>query len=189
MNRKSISCFFIAFFFFLFAGTLFMASADDDRPYRHRERRREHHGEKHHHEGYLKAVNNPVFKEQCGECHFAYQPELLPSASWRKILENLDDHFGDAVELDDDAKRIILDYLNANGAEKSSAKIGVRIMRSLRNQIPLRITDTPYIKDKHYEISSDVLNRESIGSLSNCTVCHITAESGNYDDDDVRIPK
>lgn len=189
MNRKSISCFLIAFFFLLFAGTLFMAAADDDRPYRHRERKREHHRENHHHEGYLKEVNNPVFKEQCGECHFAYQPELLPSASWRKILENLDDHFGDAVELDDDSKRIILDYLNANGAEKSSAKIAVKIMRSLRNQIPLRITDTPYIKHQHHEISSDILNRDSIGSLSNCTICHITAENGNYDDDGVSIPK
>ena len=35
---------------------------------------------------YLSAVNNPTYKEQCGGCHFAYQPGLLPSGSWEKIL-------------------------------------------------------------------------------------------------------
>ncbi|MBU0973733.1 MAG: diheme cytochrome c, partial [Proteobacteria bacterium] len=39
------------------------------------------------------------------------------------------------------------------------------------------------------EISPDVLNRESIGSLSNCIACHTTAEDGIYDDDNVKIPK
>ena len=31
--------------------------------------------------------------------------------------------------------------------------------------------------------------RESIGSLSNCLACHITAEEGIYEDDNVKIPK
>lgn len=189
MKKKSINCIFMTAVFLFLAGTLFMAAADDDHHERHRERRRERHRENHHAEDRLQAVNNPVFKEQCGECHFAYQPELLPSASWMKILENLDDHFGEAVELDDDAKQIIADYLEANGAEKSSAEIAVKIMRRLHNPTPLRITDTPYIKDKHHEISAEILKRESIGSLSNCEACHITAGNGNYDDDGVRIPK
>lgn len=62
-------------------------------------------------------------------------------------------------------------------------------MRSVGNQVPLRITDIQYIREKHHEISSDVLKRKSIGSLSNCSVCHTTAESGIYDDDNVKIPK
>jgi len=35
---------------------------------------------------YLKPVTNQTYKETCAECHFAYQPELLPSASWLKIV-------------------------------------------------------------------------------------------------------
>ena len=183
------------FFLLLFAGTMFLTVADDDDykhrddDYEHREEEHEHHGEDNHAESYLKKVNNSVYKEQCGECHFTYQPELLPSASWKKILENLDDHFGEAVELDDDSKSIISDYLTSNGAEKSPAEIALKIMRGLGNQLPLSITDTKYFKDKHHEISSDIINRESIESLSNCSACHITAENGIYDDDDVRIPK
>jgi hypothetical protein len=189
MSKKSIHCTIMTVALLFLAGALFLAAADDDERERHRERRRERHREKHHAEEHLQAVNNPVFKEQCSQCHFAYQPQLLPSASWMKIIENLDDHFGDAVELDEDAKQIISDYLEANGAEKSSAEIAVKIMRRLGHPIPLRITDTAYIKEKHHEISAEILKRESIGSLSNCEACHITAENGDYDDDAVRIPK
>jgi hypothetical protein len=62
-------------------------------------------------------------------------------------------------------------------------------MRSLRNQVPLRITDIPYIIDKHHEISPNVLRLESIGSLANCSACHTTAKDGIYEDDNVIIPK
>lgn len=197
MFKKSIHCLLITFFL-LFAGTMFLAIADDDRHdwhddddhhYRYRERKREHRRATHYEERYLKKVNHPVYQEVCGDCHFAYQPELLPSVSWKRILANLDDHFGDAVEIDDASKRAISDYLTSNGAEKSSAKRAVKIMRSLGAQIPLRITEIKYIKDKHHEITSDILNRESIGSLSNCSACHVTAENGIYDEDNVRIPK
>lgn len=189
MNRKSINCLFITFFILLWAGTMFLAVADDDHYYEHREREHEHHRENHHSESHSKAIMNPVYKEQCGDCHFAYQPEWLPSASWMKILDNLDDHFGEVVELDDDSKRIISDYLASNGADKSYTERAVKVMRGLGNKIPLRITDTPYMKRKHHEISSNILNRKSIGSLSNCSACHIDADSGIYDDDHVRIPK
>ncbi len=145
--------------------------------------------EKHHRKRYLAPVSNAAYKEECGACHFVYQPELLPSASWERILDSLEDHFGDAVELDPDASKTILDYLSANAAEHSSAKRAVKIMRSLRATVPLRITEIPYIRRKHHEVTPDVLKRESIGSLSNCSACHTTAEDGIYEDDYVVIPK
>ena len=138
---------------------------------------------------YLKPVTNQTYKETCGECHFAYQPELLPSASWLEILSQLDDHFGEEVEADPDTIANISEYLKTNGAENSSAKRSKKIMRSLGNQVPLRITDIPYIRRKHHELNPAVFKRESIGSLANCTACHTTAKKGIYDDDDVKIPK
>jgi len=137
---------------------------------------------------YLKPVANLTYKETCGGCHFAYQPELLPSASWQKILNQLDDHFGEEVEAEPDTIKGIADYLKANGAETSSAKISVQIMRSLRNRIPARITEIPCILKKHRKLDPAVFERESIGALANCTACHITAEKGIYDDDAVKIP-
>lgn len=143
-----------------------------------------------HEKSYLKPVNNQTYKDECGACHFAYQPELLPSGSWVKILAKLDDHFGEMVKLDDDTKNVIVGYLNSNSAEKSTATRAIKIMRSLKNKVPLRVTDIPYINKKHNdEVSPDILKRKSIGSLSNCSACHTTADKGIYEDNYVEIPK
>lgn len=138
---------------------------------------------------YLEPVNNEVFKQECGACHFAYQPGLLPSGSWEKLLSNLPSHFGEEIFLEEKSKNIVSDYLQANAAERSSAKRARKILKSLRGQTPLRITDTPYIQEKHHELNSTIFTRESIVSRSNCIACHSTAEQGNYDDDFVKIPK
>jgi hypothetical protein len=117
-----------------------------------------------------------------------YPPGLLPSASWQKILSQLEDHFGQDVEADPEAVKTISDYLKINAAEKSPAEQSKKIMRSLGTQVPMRITDIPYIRRKHHDLDAAVFKRESIGSFANCIACHITAEKGIYDDDDVRIP-
>jgi len=163
---------------------------DHDREGEKRRYRKRHRNESEHHGNrYLSTVNNPTYLETCGACHFAYQPELLPSGSWDKILAGLDDHFGEFIEIDPDSKKIIGEYLRANGAERSPAKRAAKIISSLGGKTPLRITEIPYIKEKHHEIPSEVLKRESIGSLSNCLACHKTAEKGIYDDDSAVIPR
>jgi hypothetical protein len=209
MNRKTKLVIFLAAFLLILGGTLHFSIADDDdhrekRWYhkildwdddddhddnKHRKRNRERHRGGDRRSSFIKPVNNPTYKEGCGACHLAYQPELLPSASWAKILTNLDGHFGESIELDYDSRKAISEYLKSNSAEYSSAKRAVKIMRSLKNQVPLRITDIPYVIEKHHEISSNVFKRESIGSLSNCVACHRTAENGIYEDDNVKIPK
>jgi hypothetical protein len=78
---------------------------------RRRYRKRYRNESEHYGNHYLTPVNNPTYSEQCGACHFAYQPELLPSGSWGKILAGLDDHFGEFIELDADSKKIIGEYL------------------------------------------------------------------------------
>ncbi len=145
------------------------------------------HGNKHH----FNVVNIPKYKEHCGACHFPYQAELLPSGSWEKILSGTDNHFGEKIEIDPDSKNIISKYLKNSAADYSSIKLSSKIMKSLGNQTPMRITDIPYIKKKHNDISPNILNNKSIsiGSLSNCSACHKTADQGIYKDDNVTIPK
>ena len=173
---------------------IFDVLADDDHyRKRHRYRGGSHseidNDDDHDRSDYLEPATNQAYKETCGECHFAYQPELMPSASWLKILNQLNDHFGEEIEAEPDTIKSISDYLKANGAETSSSKRSKKIMRSLGRQVPMRITDIPYIRRKHHELHPAILKRESIGSLANCTACHITAEKGIYDDDHVKIPK
>jgi hypothetical protein len=157
----------------------------EERRNRHRERNRD----RDQRASDLKPVTNPAYKEHCGACHFIYQPELLPSTSWKKIVDQLEDHFGESFELDPEAQKAVLSYLETNGAEHSTAKRAVKIMKSVGSSAPMRITEIPYIRDKHRKVSESVLNRPSIGSLSNCAACHRRAEQGNYDDDFVVIPE
>jgi len=177
----------------LMANGVFNAALADHNEHKERKRhqKRYRNSSKHDAKSHLKPVDNPTYTEICGDCHFAYQPELLPSGSWGKILAGFANHFGEEIEIDQESQKIITEYLKANSAEYSSAKRAVKIMRSLRGQTPIRITNVPYIRQKHEDddIPADAFTRKSVGSMSNCIACHTTAEDGIYDDDNVVIPK
>ena len=107
--------------------SLYLVFADHDG---HKERRKHQKRERIHFEHNsgktLPIVNNPTYKENCGACHFAYQPQLLPSGSWSKILTGRSDHFGETLDLDPEAEKEIAEYLEANAAEFSSSKLSAR---------------------------------------------------------------
>jgi len=139
-----------------------------------------------------RAAGTPesVYRDNCGACHPAYAPELLPSASWDKILSKPNDHFGESFELDTQSKNTILGYLKANSAERSGSKKGSKIVSSLGGRTPVRITEIPYIQDKHRKISPTVFKRPSIGSLARCSACHAGADKGaGFSKNSVTIPK
>jgi len=137
----------------------------------------------------LKPVIDPAYKETCGACHFTYQPELLPSGSWVKILDNIKEHFGEGIDIDTESRRIISKYLVGNAGEYSRAHLPAKIMESLRGQTPSQIIEIPYIRHKHQDIPCEVFSRKAVGSLSNCSACHRTADQGMYNGDDVVIPE
>lgn len=139
---------------------------------------------------YKPLVLNAKFKAECTSCHMAYLPGLLPSRSWEKMMNTLDKHFGEDASLDDKTKKEILDFLVMNSSDKAYSRRGTKILATIGNQdIPLRISETDYFNRKHDEISPAVFKRKSIGSKANCIACHKGAESGNFDEDSVVIPK
>lgn len=163
-------------------------NADDDGK-GHRRRERRHGYNNQYGEKNLAPVNNATYADHCGVCHFAYQPELLPSESWRRILDRTDDHYGETVDLDTDTRKAISGYLTSKAADQSSSKLSQKIMRCLNGRIPVRITAIPYIRKEHHEIGPKVFSRTSVGSFSNCIACHRKADQGVYDDDWVSIPE
>ncbi len=161
----------------------------DEGKNRQRKRERGHNEENHSGNGSLKPVGNSTYADKCAACHFAYQPELLPAGSWRKILESTDNHFGQTLDLDQPAILEITGYLTSNAADTSSARLARKIVSCLDGGTPLRITEIPCFRKKHHDISPQVAKRPSVGSLSNCIACHRTAGNGVYDDDRVSIPE
>ncbi|MCI0506227.1 MAG: diheme cytochrome c [Gammaproteobacteria bacterium] len=137
-------------------------------------------------------VENKVYLEECGSCHFAYQPGLLPEESWRKLLDAkaLADHFGENAELDDSTRQQLLNELAGSSADKSRYKRSKKIMSSLGDDpAPVRITKVPYFVDKHDDIGDEyVKNNSKVKSLSYCDKCHQKAKDAVFDDDTVYIP-
>lgn len=135
-------------------------------------------------------VDNPVYKDECDSCHMAYPPGLLPAASWKTMMSNLSDHFGDNAELDPVVNKTITEYLLANGADRSDYRRSRKIMNGIGlNSVPARITETPYFKHEHDEIADKmVTGNKQVNSFSNCNACHAKAEQGLFDEDHVSIP-
>ena len=141
----------------------------------------------------IEPIKDAVYNEECGECHFAYQPGWLPEASWRKLLNAsaLEDHFGENAELEEDTLSHILDLAVKGSADKSYSKRSRKMMASLdADKAPIKITAVSYIKDKHHEVSEESIGENRpVSSLSLCDECHQKADEGNFDNDMVMIPK
>ncbi|MDH5326056.1 MAG: diheme cytochrome c [Gammaproteobacteria bacterium] len=140
----------------------------------------------------VEPMNNATYKEECGSCHFAYPAGLLPQASWEKLLDAkaLADHFGENAELDEAMRTQLLQALVAKSAEKSYYKRSKKVMASLdAGSAPKRITEVPYIKEKHEEVKEKVKSNKKIKSMSFCDKCHQKADEARFDDDTVVIPE
>jgi hypothetical protein len=134
-------------------------------------------------------VMNKTYLKECGACHFPYQPALLPQRSWKKILGNLEDHYGDDASLDEETLGQIKAYVFANSAETTRNEVSSKILKRERGRTPLGISETRYFKKEHRKIKPSVIKRESIGSFSNCIACHRSADRGIYEEDFIRIPR
>jgi hypothetical protein len=134
-------------------------------------------------------VDNEQYRNECGSCHFAYQPGLLPAATWQEIMQGLDDHFGENAELGAAEQKAISDYLTANAADGDGYSRFAGIGRSMQGSESLRITDSAYFRRKHDEVPARlVAGNPGVGSFARCDSCHTTAAQGIYDEHQVRIP-
>ena len=135
-------------------------------------------------------ANDALYRAECGSCHFAYQPGLLPVRSWQAIMRGLDDHFGESAELDTQTSAEIMRYLTTNAADRSDFKRSKHFAAAADSAEPAtRITGTRYFLRKHDEIPRWVMGRgERPLKFSQCASCHTEADQGSYDEDQVRIP-
>jgi hypothetical protein len=123
------------------------------------------------------APLNSTWRSECGACHLAYPPRLLPARSWHALMSGLDKHFGTDASLDPAVTAEISAFLERHAGRDRNVPTS------------LRITDTPWFQRKHRKISGTVWARPAIKSPTNCSACHAGAERGDFDDDTVRIPR
>jgi len=128
-------------------------------------------------------VTDAVTKKECGACHMAFQPSMLPAKSWTRIMDGLTDHFGEDASLDAATVNHIKSYLVGNAAD--AGWWGGKFMRGLGDDAaPLRITETPYwLREHNKEVPASAWRDPRVKSKANCIACHRAAEKGYYDDD------
>jgi len=123
---------------------------------------------------------SPAYVQECGACHTAYPPALLPKESWQRLMGSLDKHYGTDASLDAAAQKSIGDWLVARAGTGKRA----------RSAPPEdRITRSDWFVREHREVPKAAWSRPAIKSASNCGACHQGAAEGDYDEDSVRIPR
>jgi hypothetical protein len=132
---------------------------------------------------FFAPVADPVVKAECGSCHLAYPPSMLPARSWTQLMAELKNHFGDDASLDTETTQRITRYLNDNAADTGGQHFGRKLMRGVALQNPpLRITELPKWVSEHRKISPSEWKRKDVVSKTNCVACHVDAERGVFDE-------
>ena len=116
-----------------------------------------------------------AYEAECGSCHLAFPPNLLPAPSWKSLMGGLADHFGQNAAVDAATKQTLEAWLVKNA--------GPALPKPT-----LRITTTGWWVREHDEVRPSVYARKAITSPANCAACHPRANEGAFGEHEVRIP-
>ncbi len=130
-----------------------------------------------------------LWREECGACHLAFHPSLLPARSWKAMMQEQASHFGEDLSLEQDTVKQIETFLVENAAEQGLTEAAWKINRSIpQTEILLRITEAPYWIKKHQEISDAVWKHPKVNGKVDCAACHIDAAAGTFEDAAMHLP-
>lgn len=130
---------------------------------------------------------NPTYRAECGDCHWAYHPSLLPADSWRRMMAGLDDHFGENASLKPATAAAIEAYLTTYASEAWDTAAANRFRQIAPDQ-PLRITATRFWERRHRSIPKSTFADKRVGGKGNCKACHSDADTGRFDARKIILP-
>lgn len=145
--------------------------------------------------GYVNEVlpmpSSRLYVQECGSCHTAYAPTFLTARAWRKLMLELDRHFGEDASLAKADRDLLLEQLEqlAGDGPRAVQAIAHRNLRAASAEPILRITDMPFFGYMHDEVPPSIWRRTKVGNRSNCIACHPRANEGRYFEREIVIPK
>jgi hypothetical protein len=120
-----------------------------------------------------------AYTQECGACHTAYPPGLLPAPSWQRLMTGLDRHFGTDASLDEATVRQLAAWLQAHAGTYK------RVSEAPPQD---RITQSAWFQREHRGIDAAVWSHASVKSAANCAACHSGAERGSFSERGLRFP-
>ncbi|MCP4933024.1 MAG: cytochrome C [bacterium] len=130
-------------------------------------------------------IKNQTVKTECGECHMAFFPEMLPRKSWVKILNDLGNHYGEDASIDPAPLKEIIAFHTSRASDVLKSR-GARKWREglKKDEAPDRITTAPRFIRKHKENDyKRMWTKFKVTSNADCVACHKDANKGLFDDD------
>lgn len=132
---------------------------------------------------FFPPVTDPVVKEECGSCHLAFAPSMLPARSWQRMMNELDNHFGDNANVDAATRERITRYLVANAGDAGGGRSTSKLLKGLSpDSAPQRITELPKWVREHRKVPDWEWRHKEVRTKANCVACHTKAEQGYYED-------
>lgn len=128
----------------------------------------------------LLPANTPkAYAQECGSCHTAYPPGMLPAPSWQRVMSGLDKHYGTDASLDEKTVQQLATWLQAHAGT----------YKRVAEEPPQdRITQSSWFKREHRGIDAAVWKHASVKSAANCAACHSGADRGNFNERGLRFP-
>jgi len=113
-------------------------------------------------------------------------PNILPEKSWKILMSDLKNHFGDDASLDEEDTQNILNFLLENSAGKSTKEASVKVLNSIKNKDIIAITQTSFWKKEHKNIPKEIFENSEVKTKANCSACHMDIEKGLIEDDKIK---
>lgn len=119
-----------------------------------------------------------VWNDECGSCHLAYHPSLLPARSWSKMFAQQQSHFGEDLGLSKQTLGHLEAFAAHNAAEALASPVAWKMATTIAERsAPLRISATPYWEQRHASLDAATWKRVH---RSDCGACHWDAEAGSF---------
>ena len=129
-----------------------------------------------------------TYNSACGECHMAFPPQLLPRASWQKVLASLADHFGEDASIPAADAAAVIAYLDGHASEGSDLKAAHYFGVADATE-PRRITAMDHWHRIPDDLPAAAFKAKAVGSKANCAACHHDAESGRFTRAEIAVPE
>jgi hypothetical protein len=140
--------------------------------------------------GFLPARDTQYVKE-CGTCHFPYSPGLMPARSWVRVLDRMENHFGESVRLDPAIRAKLQAYLTSNAADVSPYEGSKAFMERIPSTFtPYRLSSVPLFREMHTVIHEVIATKPKVKvrTVTNCNACHRKADEGSFGLIELYIP-
>lgn len=109
-------------------------------------------------------LGQEVYRNQCGTCHIALPPAVLPVESWRQLLVT-QEHYGRTLEpMTPIDRQLVWQYLQSGSRPLAAGETE-----------PYRVASSRYFRALHPRVAG-----ASTAGVSSCVTCHPRADFFNF---------